>query len=338
MTLRVSPNTDWRHLLAPYKRHFRSVLGERRYTPDHRIVAVAHVNRNPEAISAENPYGFHGGMRRFDLEQGVAEFCDTVIPGLQKANGQGLILWGQGGQHPRGAMYRADFDILPPEVERNWAILAKRFQDAGLELGVCTRPRHMHFQMAWDRDGTCDINPDDPQHLAILTQRFRNMMERGCTLFYLDSFGGAAKDVTIVRHLREQLGPKVRMFAEHACDAILPFTGLYTETDFWGAGTRKGHPEPAYVPRTALGFQAIGRWLLDGEIETITRLYDRKGEIPEGFEPAPRFFFRNHMTPMIADYLIGREAESLAKLQAEFLAEKGRWRAPVEPGTTGSTR
>jgi len=102
MVLRVSANTDWRHLLAPYKQHFRAVLGDRRYTPDHRVMAVAHINRDPKSISKENPYGFHGGMRRFDLEKGIAEFCDTVIPGLQKANGQGLIIWGQGGQHPRG--------------------------------------------------------------------------------------------------------------------------------------------------------------------------------------------------------------------------------------------
>ncbi len=324
--LRVSPNTAWQHLLAPYKEHFLATYGPRRYrADDHRLVAVAHVNRNRESITAENPYGFHGGFRRLDLSEGVEELCDLLIPALKKANGQGVIFWGQGGEHPRGAMYRPDFDVLPPEVEANWKTLAARFRQAGLKLGVCTRPRHMAVQLDWNTDGTIDINPDDPQHLAILWGRYRRMIDRGATMFYLDSFGSSLEDVKTMRYLREKMGPDVQTYAEHACDAILPYSGLYTETDFWAKGSAEWCQEDQYRPRTGLRFQEIGRWLV-GDVPCITRRYDVHGNVPEGFEQPERFFLRKRMTPMVADYLLPQQAEDLGKLQAEYLQDNGQWR------------
>lgn len=124
MKMRVSARTGWQHLLAPYKDHFAATFGAVRYAANARLVAVAHVNRNVESITPDNPYGFHGGFRRLDLPEGAGAVCDLLIPALKEANGQGLIFWGQGGENPRGAMYRPDFDILPPEVEKNWAAMS----------------------------------------------------------------------------------------------------------------------------------------------------------------------------------------------------------------------
>ena len=126
LRLRVSPNRDWQHLLAPYREHFRATFGPVRYDADYRWIASDYMNHSQQAISPTNPYGFHGGHRRFDLREGVEAFCQTLIPALKSAGGQGVILWGQGGDDPAGRMYRPDFDILPPEVERNWPILARQ--------------------------------------------------------------------------------------------------------------------------------------------------------------------------------------------------------------------
>ncbi len=63
----------------------------------------------------------------------------SLIPVLKRAGGQGVIVRGQGATTRARAMYRPDFDVLPPEVEANWPTLAQRFHDAGLKIGVCTR-------------------------------------------------------------------------------------------------------------------------------------------------------------------------------------------------------
>jgi len=330
MKLRVSKQTDWRHLLAPYKEHFRSTFGKRQYrADDHRLVTVAHVNRDRQAITSENPYGFHGGFRRLDLEKGMTELCDLLIPALKTAGGQGVIFWGQGGQNSRGAMYRSDFDILPPEVDKNWHILADRFKKANLKLGVCTRPRHLTVREDWTTDRVIDINADDPNHMKLLTGRFEKMIDRGCTMFYLDSFGGSLEDVKTMRHLRNAIGPEIQTYAEHACDALLAYSGIYTETDYYEKGTTSWAKENCYVPRTGLKLQEFGRWLL-GDIPCISRRYDIRGTIPEDFESPEQFFYRNRMTPMIADYVIPRTAEQLGELQRKYIDDKGMWQERID--------
>ena len=241
LRIRVSPNRDWQHLLAPYREHFRATFGPVGYEADYRWIASDYMNHSQQAVSPTNPYGFHGGSRRLDLAEGVDAFCNTVIPALKSGGGQGVILWGQGGDDPRGAMYRPDFDILPPEVERNWPLLAKRFREAGLRLGVTTRPADLALRLDWKQDQVIPINADDPAHREMLWRRFQRMIDRGCTLFYLDSFGADLEHVKLMRFLRERMGRKILTFSEHQCDAILPYSGGYSETTFHADGP--GGPE-----------------------------------------------------------------------------------------------
>ena len=229
LRLRVSPNRDWQHLLEPYREHFQATFGAVRYQADYRWIATEYLNHSQQAVSVQNPYGFHGHCR-IDTPEGAAKFCDRVIAGLREGGGQGIIVWGQGGDDPRGAMYRPDFDVLPPEVEAQWPRLAERFQAAGLKLGVTARPRDMAVRLDWKTDEVIDINADNPGHRDMLGRRFDNMTRKGCTLFYLDSFGSSLEDVKLMRGLRERLGPQVLTFCEHQCDAIFPFSGGYSET------------------------------------------------------------------------------------------------------------
>ncbi len=323
LVLRVSPDTDWRHLLTPYKTLFRQNHGEQRYVTDFRSVAVAHLNRNRESIGPDNPYGFHGGFRRLDQPEQVAALCDLMIPGLKAANGHGLILWGQGGQEPRGQMYRADFDILPPEVATNWPALAARFREAGLRLGVTTRPRHLHLRQDWERDLTVDINADDPRHLDVLWQRFKNMIDRGCTLFYLDSFGSSFDDVTVMRFLREKMGPEIQTYAEHACDVMAVYSAFYSETDFWAKGHKAWVTEDQWVPRIGLDFLKVVNWLT-GPVPVISRAYDIHGALPKDFESSPAFFYRHGLSPMIHDSGLNADAAAwYRKLQEPYVNEDG---------------
>jgi len=321
LRMRVSPERDWKHLLEPYREHFQKTFGAVRYKADYRWIATDYLNHSQQAISPQNPYGFHGGHRRIDTPDGARLFCDTLLAGLANG-GQGVIVWGQGGDDPRGGMYRPDFDVLPPEVAANWPVLQERFQKENERLGVTTRPRHMALRLDWKSDQIIDINPEDPGHREMLWKRFKNMQDRGCTLFYLDSFGDSFEDVKLMRFLRDKMGPDILTFCEHQCDAVMPFSGGYSETTL----DAEGDPQKAhYGVWSGLERWEIYRWLVPGA-QLASRLYQVKGKPPENMEPSERFFFRNHITPLVPD-ANAKRAAPLKALQAEFIDEKGQWKA-----------
>ena len=320
MKMRVSPSQDWKHLLEPYRQHFQQTFGPVRYKSDDRWIATDYLNHSQQAIAPDNPYGFHGGARRIDRPEGVKEFCDRLIPALQQANGQGVIVWGQGGDDPRGAMYRPDFDVLPPEVEANWTTLAQRFRKAGLKIGVATRPSDMAVRQDWKSDQVISINADDRGHQAMLGKRFQNMLQKGCTLFYLDSFGSDLEHVKLMRVLREKLGPDALTFAEHQCDAIFPYSGGYSETTFQAA---KPGQKAGYRIWSGLENWEIYQWLVPGS-SSQARLYQVEGPIPRGFESVDEFFYRHRVTPLLPVSDLTRAA-ALRTIQARYLDSSGRW-------------
>jgi len=320
--LRVSPNRDWKHLLGPYREHFRKTFGPVRYKADHRWIATDYLNHSQRAIGPGNPYGFHGGHRRIDTPAGAKKFCDAMIPGLKAANGQGAIVWGQGGDERRGGMYRPDFDVLPPEVEANWPAIAKAFGDAGLKLGVTARPRHMCVRKTWTRDRIININPDDPGHRAMIWTRFKTMVDKGCTLFYLDSFGSSFEDVKLMRFLRARLGPDVLTYCEHQCDAIFPYSGGYSECTLDASDPkRKG----AYRIWSGLANWEVYRWLTPGA-QLASRLYQVKGKPGPDTEPADRFFMRHRVTPLVFVNAYKARLGDLKRYGAEYLDARGLWK------------
>jgi hypothetical protein len=205
-------------------------------------------------------------------------------------------VWGQGGDDARGGMYRPDFDVLPPEVEAQWTnIIAPRFQAAGVRLGVATRPRDLAVKLDWNQDQIININPDDPGHREMLWRRFDSMMKKGCTLFYLDSFGDSLEDVKLMRWLREKLGSGVCTYCEHQCDAIVPFSGGYSET------TLHAEPQdnpPHYRVWSGVDQWEVYRWLCPGS-ELAARFYEKKGEPPAAFETPDQFYARNQIIPLV---------------------------------------
>jgi hypothetical protein len=319
LKLRVSPERDWKHLLEPYREHFRQTFGEVKYKADSRWIATDYLNHSQSAVGPTNPYGFHGGHRRIDTPEGAKLFCDTTIAPLKEANGQGVIVWGQGGDDPRGGMYRPDFDVLPPEVEAQWPAIAQRFKDAGLKLGVCTRPCDMAVKLNWKSDQIIKINADDPEHREMLWRRFKTMMDKGCSLFYLDSFGASFEDVKLMRALREKLGPDVLTFCEHQCDAIMPYSGAYSETTLHADAK-----EPHYRVWSGVENWRIYEWLAPGS-QLAARMYETKGKPPADMEPADKFFFRHRITPLVPSP-DAKRVQVLKAQQAESLDANGRFK------------
>jgi len=313
LRIRVSPNRSWQHLLEPYREHFQNTFGPVRYQADARWIATDYLNHSQNAVSPSNPYGFHGGYRRIDTAEGARSFCDLIIPAIQTNDGQGVIVWGQGGDDPRGGMYRPDFDVLPPEVEAQWTnLIVPRFLAAGVRLGVTTRPRDLAVKLDWEQDQIISLNPDDPGHREMLWRRFDRMMKNGCTLFYLDSFGDSLEDVKLMRWLREKLGPNVRTYCEHQCDAIVPFSGGYSET------TLHAEPQdnpPHYRVWSGVDEWEVYRWLCPGS-ELAARFYEKKGQPPASFETPDEFYDRHQIIPLVPVNDFSR-APAIKALQAK---------------------
>lgn len=320
--IRVSPTRDWKHLLEPYRDHFRKTFGPVQYKADYRWIATDYLNHSQKAISPTNPYGFHGGHRRIDTPEGAAKFCETVIAPLKENAGQGVIVWGQAGDDPRGGMYRPDFDILPPEVAAQLPTIINRFKNAGLKFGVTTRPRDMAVKLDWRRDQIISINPDDPGHRAMLLRRFENMTQKGCTLFYLDSFGDSFEDVKLMRFLRQNLGPDVLTFAEHQCDAIMPYSGGYSETSFYPAEADK----PArYRLWSGTDAWQIYEWLTPGT-QMAARLYETKGKLPATPEGGPDEWFLQHRITTLLPTGDVKRAPLIKQLWPRYANDQGAWR------------
>ncbi len=318
LRLRVSPDVTWQHLLEPYRTHFQATFGPVRYKADYRWIATDYLNHSQQAVSAENPYGFHGDFRRIDTPQGAARFCAKVVPGLRARQGQGIIVWGQAGDDPRGAMYRPDFDVLPPQVEAQWPTIAKSLKDAGLKLGVCTRPRDLAVKLDWKQDQIIAINPDDAGHRVMLWQRFEHMQKRGCSFLYLDSFGNSLEDVKLMRYLREKMGPATLTFCEHQCDAIMPFSGGYSETTL-----NAGATPPYYRLWSGVREWEIYQWLVPGS-QMASRLFETKGKPAANGESVYHWFLSHHVTPLVPVNDFPKTAEMPA-LQTQYLKSAAEW-------------
>lgn len=157
------------------------------------------------------------------------------------------------------------------------------------------RPHGMAAKLDWKTDQIIEINPDDPGQRAMLLRRFQRMVDRGCTLFYLDSFGASFEDVTLMQWLRAQLGPDVRTYCEHQCDAIVPFSGGYSETTLHA---EPGDAPPHYRLWSDFRMWEIYRWLCPGA-EIAARFYEKKSQPSAGFETVDQFYDRSGIIPLV---------------------------------------
>ncbi len=246
LLLRFSANTDWKHLLAPYRDHFRAQHGPTRYRIDRRPIKPEVFASSPHGVSPRNPLG---GRPTLDTPGAVDTYCDDVLDRLKRVRGQGVVIWAPGGWEPRGEMFRTDFDVLPPGIEAQLPRLRRRFEESGMRLGLCTRPGEMTVRGTWERDWTFRVNADDRQHLeSHLWVRFRRMIDLGFTLYYMDTFGATYDDVRIMQFLREKMGPDIQCFVEHDCDVMTVYAGLYDHVKWDGEAKRWriGSPNEVY--------------------------------------------------------------------------------------------
>lgn len=237
MTLRVSTDRRWTHLLDPYREHFRATFGPVRYRADVRpiaqYVAADGAHGGP---GTDNPAGWSWYMLdrpEFDSPQGARglnAFIAHATAALERARAQGIIIWNLTGHHPRGCNYRPDFDVLPPGLQQHLGDL-RGLRTAGYRLGALARPGQIATPGTWDQDILVEVSPDAPSQMEAVWTRFRNLIDAGFSCFYLDSFGEDFEDFRIMQALRERLGPDTLTFTEFWTDVSLVHSGGYLELD-----------------------------------------------------------------------------------------------------------
>jgi hypothetical protein len=228
MAVRISADTSMRHLLAPYKAAFDAHYPKLLYHPDPRPMAQF-ASVAPQLVTAENPYGFNGPWRRFDTAVGTARFVDWMVPRLVRANAGGCIFWAFGGYNPRGAMYRPDFDELPPAIAANVPALVRGFKSRGLRVGLCARPGDILRPHDATTDELYRISMDNPADVEMVLNRFRHAMAMGFDIFYCDTFAFNDQDLKLLQKIRDVVGPDVLLYTELGFDLTLPLAGRYCE-------------------------------------------------------------------------------------------------------------
>ncbi len=315
-------NLDWKHLLEPYREHFQATFGPVRYKADDRWIATDYLNHSPGAIGPDEPLRL--SRRRAAVRYGrrnSKSFATPSIPVLKRDNGQGVIVWGQGGENPRGAMYRPDFDVLPPEVEANWPTLAERFHRGGAQIGRLHPPgRHRGpARLEIGRDHRDQRRRSGPSRNALAPlsnhdeARLHAVLSRQLRL----RSGACEADELFARAIRTD----ILTFCEHQCDAIMPYSGGYSETTY---RPREPGQSPQYDLWSGSENWKIYQWLAPGS-QMASRFMQEIPKNPAWKESPDAFFYRNRITPLVPTNDLFR-GDELLKLQSKALDAREVWR------------
>jgi hypothetical protein len=338
ITFRFSPDTDWKHLLDPYRRHLHATLGDKTlYNPISNLPFVAGFANGAESSrSPTNPYGYHAD-HRLDSPNGLTKYHAYVGPRMRWLSAQGLVVWGQAGQSPRNAMYRPDFDVLPPDVVPNIIRLGQYLKDQGMLLGVAARPGQMATSLDWTNDTVVDVDPARRDHMELLARRFNNMIGLGSTVFYLDSMGNRIDDVAMMRALRTgvgkqaALGRNIQTLVEHPSDVVVPYTGLLPV--LWGKaaegkfGLAFEYAFNLNPPTTPSMAEVIRYFYPDVAIVVLIANGVDGVDSAARQRDAVEYCYKRRMAVMIPDHWLGDQTINLlVSLTQRYMTPEGKWK------------
>jgi hypothetical protein len=300
--VRISNNVQWQHLMANYKAAYVSLMPPLQYNSDQRPVGQS-VPCDQTWVTPTNPYGFGFG-RQFDQASGISSYLQWACQSMQ-GNSNGMIFWNPQGWNPRGCAYRPDFDIFPPTIDPQMDTLSAGISALNMRAGLATRPSQMVTTLNWTSDQLFDLDGGNPSQMAMLWTRFSNMISRGYTMFYMDSFLQSTDDQSIIEYLRSKMGPNVLTYSEFSTDLSMTYSGRYGETV---AGVQDG----SLLWNTAIQIQVL-RWLLP----TTSFLVVDRGNLGEAY------LYQNKFSPMINDGALSVNSpyisSVIAPLNAKYL-------------------
>lgn len=299
--LRVSTDTSWQHLLAPYKTQFNAAFGSCAYAAarDDRPICISFPG-SPSTISPTNPYGYlEGGPNQYRFDLGVTAWCDLYISPMTNAGCQGVIFWTPSGWDTRfagidggGVNYTPDVHTLPPETAANWPTMMTRLSAASLKCGRESRTGIVRTRGPWVGDYPYAVAAERPEHLSDLVTRFVNAAAFGFTFFYCDSFPSDFNEHLVLKTLRSQWGATSPLtYTESFSDVSLVYSGVYTEIS-------GGSPYLPNSPLTSDGtpLLTIARWITP---HTSVAALDRTSS---NFSTAYLdWLYQHQITPLVSD-------------------------------------
>jgi hypothetical protein len=305
VTIHLTAKTDLASVLSSYVRDFQNFAPAMQYLPDDRPW-IYFASIDASYVTAQNPLGYNGNSRRFDLPGGIQAFEDMVWPSVGVT--QGTIFWQPQGYNRRGCQYRPDFDVWPDSVSANLPKLIAWYRSNGLKFGLCARPAEIVTPASPTSDQTCELDGDNASQMAMLLARFDAVAKLGVNAFYLDSFGTDINSYHIMKQLRAHLGNAVPTYTEFTSDLMLPYSGVYTELNPGGAGDRGT------------------RWYNSDTLKIFRLLYPHSGILTTKFAGgsdripvSPSQFEAWKLTPMVEDYSAREYTEFFQDLIANHM-------------------
>lgn len=307
---RISRQTDWKHLLTPYRDQHLQTFGPLRYHPDHRPV-VQGLRCDPTHRSDDNPFGYvPKNPWRFDQMAGAISYGKIMADAARQGHCQGLIAWGWA-YLKDDLWYPLDSNDLPALVQQNVELVRQAFSQQGLRCGALLRFGYMQrMRRDGKREPAVEVRFSSTS-VDLLEPRFKQLNGLG----YLDDAGlgdgdGSTRtpmdDVSNLAAMRQRLGPEPQWFLEHATDWSLPHAGFFT-----------------YITKTDHGYDPypIGQW----QYEVMRWLYPDAAIIGamhgsmQQEELIRLCFERYRIAPVIQDWLLVENVPLLqhyAKLKA----------------------
>ena len=320
--LRVSSDTSWAHLLAPYKTQFATTFGPCVYAAarDDRPITISFPGRG-DMVGPTNPYGLLAGNYRFDVS--ATPWCDAYIGAMGTAGCQGVIFWSLNGVDSRfpgtlggGLNYNPDVHILPAEIEATRPALLSALQGASLVLGRECQPHWVRSRFAWDQDEFYTIAGIDGTALADCLARYDTAIAQGFTRFYCDTFPSTFNDHLILKALRDHWGATSPLvYTEFCTDVSMVYAGAYAEV----SGTAPSYMVGAYdnnLQGSGLSYLSIIRWMLLG---TSVAVADRSAS--NWSTAYLDFLYQHQLTPLPQD----QELATVSGLPAALAARNATY-------------
>lgn len=269
---RLTHNTNWQRVLAPYRDNLLRQFGCQQYQSDHRPV-IQGLRPAPERVTPGNPYGWVTDSGKLnplhDLTSivGFRHWLDRLIRGCAVHDAQGVIAWGwaclPGKNEP---WYPFDSLDLPPEVARPVAEIRAALRSAGRRCGHLLRPGY-----DYERDENKRLKWAKVIRFSLPSvERTWPRVARADGLAYFDDFGigfgdgrerSAVDDLRLLAALRQRAGPAANWFIEFPSDVSLCWAGGYEQLQLGPEGDlqfywlnnhqfdvlRWLHPESAWI-------------------------------------------------------------------------------------------
>ncbi len=229
VTIRVARSgRPWQETLRPYKDYFRLKHGQVRYTRTPTPVQFGSlaVDGNHEI---ENPYGFAGGYNMRPDLFGFGPWVDRLVTRSDLGFTRIMV------SKPTGQFFVNQQNNIPPLFTSHWLEGAQyghamgdaveqfnRVPATGMKLALWWGRSAQVMPDGWDTFAIEDLNPNNPEHVALAFRELDLAYAAGARIIGLDAFRRMqAWDALQWLSMMKERAPAVRFVTEPMCGDVL---------------------------------------------------------------------------------------------------------------------